>query len=175
MEVKRRTEAKKTGGGVREAPSLSCLEEKILGTPPSCSLDGIPGGKDSSLDSNDSNSETNLHEILQTRSDGERMFHQKVQETISMKAAEKAKDSSRQPDSACEFSKSKAVSGKCLQKRAIIGTEEFIYKMEKKVTELELMNKTLSSIDNSLKKLVSIKKKKLETEIKNNFLHQFVF
>ncbi|XP_053389021.1 golgin subfamily A member 6-like protein 6 [Mercenaria mercenaria] len=77
--------------------------------------------------------------------DGERMFHQKVQETISMKAAEKAKG----------------------------GTEEFIYKTEeKKVAELKLMNKTLSSIDNSLKELVSIKKKKLETEIENNFLHQ---
>ncbi|XP_053373020.1 nuclear apoptosis-inducing factor 1-like isoform X2 [Mercenaria mercenaria] len=67
-EVKRRTEAKKTGGGVSEAPCLSSLEEKILGTLPSCSLDGIPGGRDSSLDSNDSNSETNLNEILQTRS-----------------------------------------------------------------------------------------------------------
>ncbi|XP_053383794.1 nuclear apoptosis-inducing factor 1-like [Mercenaria mercenaria] len=113
-EVKRRTEAKKTGGGVSEAPCLSSLEEKILGTLPSCSLDGIPGGKDSSLDSSmhdDSNSETNLNEILQTRSDGERMFHQKVQETISVKAAEKAKDSSRQPDLA--FSKSTAtVTGK---------------------------------------------------------------
>ncbi|XP_053384049.1 nuclear apoptosis-inducing factor 1-like isoform X3 [Mercenaria mercenaria] len=153
-EVKRRTEAKKTGGGVSEAPCLSSLEEKILGTLPSCSLDGIPGGKDSSLDSSmhdDSNSETNLNEILQTRS-----------------------DSSRQPDLA--FSKSTAVTGKSLQKRAISGTEEFIYKMEeKKVAELQLINKTLSSIDSSLKELVAIKKKKLETEIESNFLHQFEF
>ncbi|XP_053389537.1 uncharacterized protein LOC123532233 [Mercenaria mercenaria] len=83
-------------------------------------------------------------------------------------------DSSRQPDLA--FSKSTAVTGKSLQKRAISGTEEFIYKMEeKKVAELQLINKTLSSIDSSLKELVAIKKKKFETEIESNFLHQFEF
>ncbi|XP_060575078.1 uncharacterized protein LOC132732625 [Ruditapes philippinarum] len=163
-EVRRREEMRKTGGGAAEHINMSSLEEKILGKIPSCTVEGVPGGRDTSLiliddTCGNDNTKDDDSDVMPSTS----MTDESDTSQVKSKSRTDPETLVELHNEATEARESTSEQqGKEKPKKRPKGDiiPDFIREMEeKKINELKTISSTLSSIDNSLKELISFKKR----------------